>query len=82
MNLYLIWQEENMGYDTFDSAIVCAENIVEARHIHPSGNQDRWEKENDQWDWVDDPDKVHVKLIGMANTAVEKGVVLASFNAG
>lgn len=80
MNLYLIWQEENMGYDTFDSAIVCAENIDEARHIHPSGNQNRWI--DTQWDWADNPDQVYAKLIGKADTTIEKGVVLSSFNAG
>ena len=51
MNLYLIWQEENMGYDTYDSAIVCAKNGDEAVKIHPSGYQKNWEEFNE---WADE----------------------------
>ena len=36
MKLYKISQNKNKEYDTFDSAIVCAENEEEARKIHPS----------------------------------------------
>lgn len=36
MNLYKLSQTINEDYDTYDSAIVCAENEEEARHIHPS----------------------------------------------
>lgn len=81
MNLYLIWVKEDDvdRYDTFDSAVVCAENIDEARHIHPTGDQNRWVDR--WWCWVDNPDKVYVKLIGKADATIEKGVVLASFNA-
>lgn len=39
MNLYLIWQDENNDYDTYDSAIVCAKSGDEAVKIHPSGYQ-------------------------------------------
>ena len=76
MNLYLIWQDENMGYDTYDSCIVCAENIDEACKIHPNGN---WE---DDLEWASSPSKVYARLIGKAESCIPKGVVLASFNAG
>ena len=33
MNIYLISQEVNNEYDTFDSAIVAAENVEEAQKI-------------------------------------------------
>jgi hypothetical protein len=35
MKLYKIFQNINNGYDTYDSAIVCAENEEEAKRIHP-----------------------------------------------
>jgi hypothetical protein len=36
MNLYRISQQINNDYDTYDSAVVCAENEEEARRTHPS----------------------------------------------
>lgn len=79
MNLYLISQEVNNDYDTYDSAVVCAENEDEARLTPPSG--DAWDK---TWrlTWVEDPKDVKVKLIGIADQSISKGVVLASYNAG
>lgn len=80
MNLYLIWQEENNDYDTYDSAIVCAKNGDEAVKIHPSGYQKNWKEFNE---WASAPEKVYWKLIGTAASDIDEGiVVLASFNAG
>lgn len=80
MNLYLISQTDNTGYDTYDSAVVCAGCALEARFIHPSGWADGawWEKEDGSWV---KPDRVSVLLIGEAHD-VKPGVVCASFNAG
>jgi len=36
MKLYRISQDKNDGYDTYDSAVVAAENENEAKLIHPS----------------------------------------------
>src|SRR3990167_7998667 len=36
MKIYKLSQSLNDGYDTYDSAVVCAENEEDARHIHPS----------------------------------------------
>ena len=36
MKLYLIGQNINCGYDTYDSAVVIATSEEEARRIHPS----------------------------------------------
>ena len=36
MKLYLIKQDDNCGYDTYDSAVVIATSEEEARQIHPS----------------------------------------------
>jgi hypothetical protein len=35
MNLYLISQTVNVGYDTYDSAVVAAEDFVAASLTHP-----------------------------------------------
>ena len=81
MNLYLISQTDNTGYDTYDSAVVCASSAEEARFIHPA----RWmtgawweEEEDDCWA---KPHRVSVLLIGKAHDA-KPGVICASFNAG
>lgn len=35
MNIYKIWVDECLGYNTYDSAIVVAKDKETARHIHP-----------------------------------------------
>lgn len=81
MNLYLLTQDVNMGWDTYDSAIVCAESEEEAVKIHPNG--EIWGTVY-QWDyaWAENPSLVKCRKIGVADESIEKGVVLASFNAG
>jgi len=86
LKLYLIIQKVNTRYDSFDSAIVCAENEEEARVTHPDHTKNNdwpeWQHlEANYWDWAK-PENVKVRLIGVANKNTEKGVVLASFNAG
>jgi hypothetical protein len=75
MNLYLISQDENNDYDTFDSAVVCCETEEEARIMPPSGDAVA------VYGWCNAKD-VKVELIGFAVDGVKKGVVCASFNAG
>jgi hypothetical protein len=84
MNLYLLTQQVNVGYDTYDSAVVAAESEEEARKIHPSDHSDIvwWE---DEWErvagsWANRLENVQCTLLGTADVA-EKGVVCASFNA-
>lgn len=36
MNIYLIWQTVNRGYDTYDSVVVCAESEEDAKTIYPT----------------------------------------------
>ena len=85
MNIYRISQEENSGYDTFDSAIVCAESEKEAKRIIPS---DKYadEAKFEDWDkyssWCSSPEQVKVEYLGIAHNRMERGVILASFNAG
>lgn len=81
MNLYLLTQDVNVDWDTYDSVIVCAESEEEAVKIHPNGyffdTGWRWRNE-----WVETPKYVKCRKIGVADKSIEKGVVLASFNAG
>lgn len=83
MNLYLISQNTHNGYDTYDSAVVCAHDSGAARLVHPDRDAvedwplDRWKLKC----WVH-PDRVMVELIGVAREGIPAGVVCASFNAG
>lgn len=76
LNIYKLHQEQNTGYDTYDSCIVIAEDEVSAQNIHPS-QYINWPCS----DWCDSPDHVKVELIGKAIKGSKIGLVLASFNA-
>lgn len=93
MNIYLISQTENKGYDTYDSAVVVAENEDKARCIDPSGHRivkdgkwhfvfaDGTSEPDDYISWANNISKIKVELIGTTEKA-EQGIVLTSFNAG
>ncbi len=76
MKLWLISQDENRDYDTYDSAVVAAETEEEARSIHP-GEYGEGGKEY----WVARPDQVKVTLLGEAISGTDAGIIVASFNA-
>lgn len=90
MNIYKISQDENIDYDTYDSAIVAAENEEIARRMSPdTGKQiEDWKHPDGEifeiyrTTWCSKPELVTVKLIGKAVKGTEQGVILASFNAG
>ena len=77
MNLYIIYQKERNGYDTYDSAVVAADSCQEAVNIHPSVYCS-WDSDT----WASCPENVSVEYLGIAKEGTKKGVVLASFNAG
>jgi hypothetical protein len=77
VKLYLIYQDKNTGYDTYDSAVVSAESEDEARRIHPGGY---FGLNLETWGWTE-PKNVQVELIAEVTTK-PKGVICASFNAG
>jgi hypothetical protein len=82
MKLWLISQNINNGYDTFDSAVVAAETEEEARSIHP---KDDWGLKHSsiEWDtsiWAP-KDKVIVEYLGTTDREIS-GIILSSFNAG
>jgi len=101
MKIFLISQNINTDYDTYDSAIVVAENEADARTINPSGfvthiTDNEWMgtysggnnvgKEyifgSSSWINFKDINQLSVEYIGEASEEQERGVVLASFNAG
>jgi hypothetical protein len=51
MNIYRISQNINDRYDTYDSAVVCAETEDEARKIHPSPFTKFWR--DNKWFGID-----------------------------
>ena len=80
MKLYLLKQNENNGYDTYDSCLVCAENEADARTMTPDGNTF---KDNNIWSsWARSKKSITCEEIGEANDKQERGVIIASFNAG
>ena len=83
MNLYLISQDINEDYDTYDAAVVAAENEDDARKIHPDGiSEEEW-KGQDWWDtWVKYTERGKIKVEHIGVTNKKRGIILASFNAG
>lgn len=82
MNLYLISQDENDDWDTYDSAVVAAEGEAEAKAIHPGFTPLKDGGRQGDSMWASSPENVEAKLIGMAAPFTKQGVILASFNAG
>ena len=96
MKLYLLSQDTNDGYDTYDSCVVAAVDHVEAVRISPDRSR-VWSVKHSCWmlrmfdgklekdrhgTWVDDLSLIKVEQIGVARDGVEQGVICASFNAG
>ncbi len=87
MNIYLIIQKEVSGYDTYDSAVVCAESEEEAKKIHPRGIRYNAMEDGLFMDtigeWASHVDYVNAELIGKADAKfTESCLLLASYNAG
>jgi hypothetical protein len=84
MKLFLIAQDENNGWDTYDSAVVAAEDEEQARQINPRNGWPMTERDwnRDYSDWCSTPERVRVQLLGVAEEDTEAGVICASFNAG
>ena len=95
MKLWLLTQNQNRNYDTYDSAIVAAESEDDAIRICPASSnvwteegklaliRSNGEIEIDRWPtWAVDLRAVNAEYIGEAREDMERGVVIASFNAG
>jgi hypothetical protein len=79
MNLYLIYQTENVDYDIYDSAVVAAECGLQAQATHPSGFDGCFQDHDSNWCHAAD---VKVTLLGKAKAGTKAGVICSSFNAG
>lgn len=79
MNLYLLTQKVNTGYDTYDSCVVAAESEDDAKTIQP--RELEFEPDDSFSDWAS-PEYVFVEYLGVAAESVKRGVICASFNAG
>ena len=79
MNIYLVSQNENTAYNTFDAFVCYAESKEQARNMLPSIFID-WENTLDYW--VPSPNKVKVTYLGIGKDGAETGVIIASYNAG
>ena len=82
MKLYIISQEVNTGYDTYDSAVVAAESEEDAKTIHPGGETEPVrEIDRHFYEWCGLA-HVKVELIGVAVKGTKRGVIVASYKAG
>ena len=80
MQLFLIEQNVNTGYDTYDSAVVRASSSDFAQYMHPAGGDIR-DADKGWFTWATDSKDVTVTLIGDCPIG-ETAVICASFNAG
>jgi hypothetical protein len=78
MNLYLLSQDANNDYDTYDSVVVAAESEEEALEIRPEEKPPSWGVSDS---WVS-KEFIKITKIGVATEGTESGVICASFNAG
>lgn len=75
MKLFLLWQDVNNDYDTYDSCLVAANDAEDARTIQPSESAAMWDS------WAD-AEHIQCRCIGEAAEWIKRGVIIASFNAG
>lgn len=74
MNLYLVSQDENNDWDTYDSFVVACKTEDEARNFKPL-SKDKFGS------WAFSLDAIKVQYLGKAAKEIE-GVICESFNAG
>lgn len=82
--IYLVKQDVNNEYDSYDSFIIACDNADQARNTNPEGlvydeNMEDWEFKRACWCM---PNDAEVELIGATDLYNENKVILASFNAG
>jgi hypothetical protein len=81
LKLYLVYQNDVTGYDTFDSFVIACESEEIARNTHPYG--DMLEENIGYSDWPKDSSAVTVEFIGNASKSItDQQIICASFNAG
>lgn len=80
MKLYVLSQNVNNRYDTYDSILVAAESPEDAKTIDPYDKP--FEDKGEYTSWVHSMDDIKVVEIGIANDGAVRGVIMTSFNAG
>lgn len=84
LSLYLVSQNKNKNYDTYDSFVIACEDKDVARHTNPDNGAAMTEED---WashfsTWCSSPRHVKVTYLGTADPSVKRGIVCKSFNAG
>lgn len=80
MKIYKVSQEQNSGYDTYDSFICCAESEMDAANTSPDGFG--WNRKY-SGTWCSTPEQATVEKLGDYTGSESNGtILLASFNAG
>lgn len=97
LNIYKIWVDGLLGWDTYDSAIVVAKDEETARYIHPGSTSEApimgYNTETHYYDksWYESgvscldwtkSENVKVTLVGTTDLYPEGTVLCASYNAG
>lgn len=86
MNLYLIEQTVNSGWDTYSSAVVLAESGDAARRIHPAADDptlaERLEDSDTHCGWADPSDVTATYLGPFDGMAINRVVVCSSYHSG
>jgi hypothetical protein len=81
MKLYLLSQDDNNGWDTYDSCVVCAESEDDAKTITPDGGVFQNISQYNGG-WARNFSSIKCEEIGLANENQKRGVICASYNAG
>ena len=83
MKLYRISQTENIGYDSYDSAVVLAKNFIDAKNTNPrTGQQMRLRDWVDNYCWCSKLEDVKVEYLGEDKYEQEDPIIVSSYNAG
>jgi len=80
MNIYLISQEVNRYYDTYDAAIVAAKDKKSARQLNPATGKPMTEEDWSMGLWCSGVGQVTVKYLGKAKQGTKQSLLLSSFN--
>jgi hypothetical protein len=84
LSLFLVSQNKNNNYDTYDSFVIACEDKDVARHANPKDGAAMTEED---WSypyssWCSSPRHVKVTYLGAADPSVKRGIVCKSFNPG
>lgn len=82
MNLYRIVRTDDYSWDSYDSAVVAAETVDEARDVHPDEDAPRLSVPGPRSSTWTTSEFIRVEYLGRARRGTKAGVIVASFNAG